>query len=171
MAAGKSIFFCLDSVQKINGLNTMVTGNYFGFDDAEPDGSFCMPSDISGEDNHMVAKYKEGNDDIYIVCVGGTSSAIKDTDTPESYPNGDIMDCKGRYVLVNGTSYNTPDYTTEPDGSTPIDSSSIRPYPTQFYRDSNYSEGTNNTCTMNTDGTWPEACGTPDAWLIQYREE
>lgn len=161
---------CLDSVQKINGLNTMVTGNYFGFDDAEPDGSFCMPSDISGEKNHMVAKYKEGNDDIYIVCVGGTPGAAGETDT---YPSGQKKTCStGHYVLVNGTSYNTPDYTTKPDG-TPIDSSSIHPYPTQFYRLSNYSEGTNNICTMDTDGTWPEDCGNekPAAWLIKYETQ
>ena len=162
---------CLDSVQKINGLNTMVTGNYFGFDDAEPDGSFCMPSDISGEDNHVVAKYKEGNDDIYIVCVGGTPGAADKTDT---YPSGQKKTCsKGRYVLVNGTSYNTPKYTTYKDGTPVTDLSTIPTYPTQFYRLSNYSEGTNNICTMDTDGTWPEDCGDvePAAWLIKYETQ
>ena len=156
---------CLDSTTPIKGVDTTTTGSYFGFE-GELDYAllFCMPS---GEDNHMVAKYN----DIYIVCVGGTSSAIKDTDTPESYPNGDIMDCKGRYVLVNGTSYNTPDYTTDPDGK-PINSSSIDPYPTQFYRDSNYSEDTNNRCTMGTNGTWSGDCRKekPAAWLIKYEE-
>ena len=159
---------CLDSVQKINGLNTMVTGNYFGFDDAEPDGSFCMPSDISGENNHMVAKYKDNNNDIYIVCVGGTPGAAGETDT---YPSGQKKTCStGRYVLVNGTSYNTPKYTTDKDGTPITDLSTIPTYPTQFYRLSNYSEGTNNICTMDTDGTWPEDCGneTPAAWLIKY---
>ena len=118
----------------------------------------------------MVAKYEENNNDIYIVCVGGTPGT-KDDKTDATYPSGKTKTCSGgRYVLVNGTSYNTPDYTTEPDGSTPINSSTVGPYPTQFYRKSNYSEGTDNTCTMNTDGTWPEACGTPDAWLIKYIE-
>ena len=161
---------CLGSMTAIKGVDTTTTGSYFGFEGELDDALlFCMPDNKSMPDNkgnHMVAKYKEGNDDIYIVCVGGTSSAIKDTDTPESYPNGDIMDCKGRYVLVNGTSYNTPTYATYK-----VDPSTVGPYPTQFYRPSNYSEGTDNTCTMNTDGTWPEACGTPAAWLIQYIEE
>ena len=160
---------CLDSVQKINGMNTMVTGNYFGFDDAEPDGSFCMPNDISGENNHMVAKYKDtNNDDIYIVCVGGTPGAADTTNA--AYPSGQKKTCStGHYVLVNGTSYNTPKYTTDKDGN-PIDLSSVDPYPTQFYRQSNYSESTDNTCTMNTDGTWPSECGEepPAAWLIKY---
>ena len=162
---------CLDSMTPIKGVDTTTTGSYFGFE-GELDNalSFCMPYNKS---THMVAKYKDNNDnDIYIVCVGGTSSAIKDTDTPESYPNGHIMDCKGHYVLVNGTSYNTPDYTTKPDG-TPIDSLSIHPYPTQFYRLSNYSESINNICTMGTDGKWPEDCGNekPAAWLIKYETQ
>jgi len=157
---------CLDSMTPIKGVDTTTTGSYFGFEGELDDAlSFCMPAD--NKSKHMVAKYKDtSNNDIYIVCVGDTSSAIKDTDTPESYPNGDIMDCEGRYVLVNGTSYDMPEYTTYK-----VDSSSIDPYPTQFYRKSNYSEGTNNTCTMNTDGTWPEACGTPAAWLIKYEDQ
>ena len=118
----------------------------------------------------MVAKYN----DIYIVCVGGTPGTKNDA-TDAAYPSGKTKTCSGgRYVLVNGTSYNTPKYTKQPDGTTDMtdtELSRIDPYPTQFYRKSNYSEGTDNTCTMNTDGTWPEACGTPDAWLIQYREE
>lgn len=157
---------CLDSITPIKGVDTTTTDSYFGFEGELDDAlSFCMP----GENNHMVAKYKDGNDDIYIVCVGGTSSAIKDTDTPESYPNGDIMDCEGRYVLVKGTSYDMPEYTTYK-----VDQSTVGPYPTQFYRLSNYSEGTDDTCTMNIKGEWPtEECGgkTPAAWLIKYEEQ
>ena len=155
---------CLDSMTAIKGVDTTTTGSYFGFEGELDDALlFCMPD----EKKHMVAKYKDtSNNDIYIVCVGDTSSAIKDTDTPESYPNGDIMDCKGRYVLVNGTSYDMPEYTTYK-----VDSSTVGPYPTQFYRKSNYSEGTDNTCTMNTDGTWPNGCETPAAWLIKYEDQ
>ena len=163
---------CLDSMTAIKGVDTTTTGSYFGFEGELDDAlSFCMPADKS---KHMVAKYKEGNDDIYIVCVGGTPGTKNDKTDP-AYPSGKTKTCSGgRYVLVNGTSYNTPKYTKQPDGTTDMtdtELSRIDPYPTQFYRKSNYSEGTDNTCTMNTDGTWPEACGTPDAWLIQYREE
>ena len=159
---------CLDSTTPIKGVDTTTTGNYFGFE-GELDYAllFCMPD--KSDKNHMVAKY----DDIYIVCVGGTPGT-KD-DKTDTYPSGKTKTCSGgRYVLVNGTSYNTPDYTTDPDGK-PINSSSIDPYPTQFYRDSNYSEDTNNICTMGTNGTWSGDCGgggaEPAAWLIQYIEE
>ena len=157
---------CLDSRTPIKGVDTTTTGSYFGFE-GELDYAllFCMPD----ENNHMVAKYKDENDDdIYIVCVGDTPSAISsDTDAKKSYPNGDIMDCKGRYVLVNGTSYNTPTYATYK-----VDPSTVGPYPTQFYRDSNYSEDTNNRCTMGTNGTWSGDCRKekPAAWLIKYEE-
>ena len=167
---------CLDSTTPIKGVDTTTTGSYFGFEGELDDALlFCMPSDISGEDNHMVAKYKEGNDDIYIVCVGGTPGAAGETD---AYPSGQKKTCSGgHYVLVNGTSYNTPKYTKQPDGTTDMtdtELSSIDPYPTQFYRPSNYSEDTNNICTMGTDGTWPGDCRNggvePAAWLIKYEE-
>ena len=164
---------CLGSKTPIKGVDTTTTDSYFGFE-GELDNalSFCMPPDKS---THMVAKYKDtNNDDIYIVCVGGTPGAADTTNA--AYPSGKTKTCsEGRYVLVNGTSYNTPDYTTTPDGKPITDPSAIGPYPTQFYRPSNYSEDTNNICTMGTDGTWPEACRNggvePAAWLIQYIEE
>ncbi len=163
---------CLDSMTPIKGVDTTTTGSYFGFEGELDDAlSFCMPYDKS---THMVAKYEENNNDIYIVCVGGTPGT-KDDKTDATYPSGKTKTCSGgRYVLVNGTSYNTPKYTKQPDGTTDMtdtDLSTIDPYPTQFYRDSNFSEDTNNTCTMGINGKWSGDCGDaaePAAWLIKY---
>lgn len=158
---------CMNGAASVSGISSGTSNGYF--EPVTNTMNMCVPTGGSGNEFGAAfmgtagGYYSDGAN--FVVCVGGTITGDGINDTA-GWPSGQTMKCSGQYVILNESqgTYQSPEYTTKADGTTPADPADNDPTRPSNY----YSQETNLpqlSCKFNfKDNTWGTRNTSTDAW-------